>query len=140
MFYATIKRNSVSLLKFFFLSPVLMFWYEVSSVCRLKYPYSCFSSHFCLLFCIVYPFALILQLILLADLGKLFFLFFLMHSSRPYVDKCTQSSIFASPLSPSYLDTYEKPSDFCTKKGFIFGAKIRHEKLKCCTCIFPFIE
>ena len=46
LFCAAIRRESVSLLGFPFLSHVQVFLYEISSVCRLKYPYSCFSSNF----------------------------------------------------------------------------------------------
>ena len=48
MFCAAIRRDSVSLLNFPFLSHVQI-WREISLVCRLKCPYSCFSSHFCFL-------------------------------------------------------------------------------------------
>ena len=45
-FFVQIKRHSVSLLRFLFCSPVQVFSCEISSICRLKYPNSCFSSHF----------------------------------------------------------------------------------------------
>ena len=47
LFWAAIKRDSVSLFGFPFCSHVQVFSREISQVCRLKYPYSCFSSHFC---------------------------------------------------------------------------------------------
>ena len=50
LFCAAIRRDSVSLLRFPFLSRVQVFSSETSLVCRLKYPYSCFSSHFFWLF------------------------------------------------------------------------------------------
>ena len=37
---------SLSLLRFPFLSHVQVLTCEISLLCRLKYPYSCFSSHF----------------------------------------------------------------------------------------------
>ncbi len=46
---ATIRRDSVSLLRFPFLSQVQIFSYDISLVCRLKCQYNCFSSHFCFL-------------------------------------------------------------------------------------------
>ena len=46
LFYAAIRRNSVSLLRFPFLSHVQVFSSEISLDCRLKYLYTCFSSHF----------------------------------------------------------------------------------------------
>ena len=45
-FHVSVRRDSVSLLRFPLLSHVQVFSSEILSVCRLKYPYSCFSSHF----------------------------------------------------------------------------------------------
>ena len=53
LFCAAIGRDSVSLLRFPFLSQVQIFWYEISLVCHLKCPYNCFSSHFCFLVIVV---------------------------------------------------------------------------------------
>ena len=50
LFYATIRKDSVSLLRFLFLSYFQIFSFAISFVCRLKCPYSCFSSYFCFLF------------------------------------------------------------------------------------------
>ena len=47
LFYVTLKRDSVSLLKFLFL--VQIFSYAITPACLLKYPHSCFSFQFCLL-------------------------------------------------------------------------------------------
>ena len=46
LYYATIRRESISLLKFPFLSYVQVFLCEMSSVCLLKYLYSYFFFHF----------------------------------------------------------------------------------------------
>ena len=46
LFCVAIRRFLVSLLRFPFLSHIQVFSYEISLVCRLKYPYSHFSSHF----------------------------------------------------------------------------------------------
>ena len=46
---AGIRRDSVFLLRFPFLSHVPVFSCEISLVNRLKRPYSCFFSHFCFL-------------------------------------------------------------------------------------------
>ena len=46
LFWAAIGRDSVSLLRFPFLSHVQVFSCEMSLVCHLKCPYSCFSTHF----------------------------------------------------------------------------------------------
>ena len=53
LFCATIRKDSVLLLRFPFLSHVKVFSCENSLVCRLKCPYSCFSSHFCFLVIII---------------------------------------------------------------------------------------
>ena len=47
LFCAALRRDSVSLLRFPFLSHVHAFSCEVSLVSRLKLPWSCFSSYFC---------------------------------------------------------------------------------------------
>ena len=49
MFCDVIKRDSVSLVRFPFLNHVYVCLWEIPPVCCLKYPYSCFSSHFCFL-------------------------------------------------------------------------------------------
>ena len=49
LFCVAIKRNSVSLLRFPFLSYIYVFLCEMSLVNRLKHPKSCFSSYFCFL-------------------------------------------------------------------------------------------
>ena len=49
LFYAAIRRDSVSLFRLPFLSHVHVFSREISLVCRLKFSYSCFSSHSCFL-------------------------------------------------------------------------------------------
>ena len=46
LFCAAIRRNSVSLLKLPYFSHVEIFWCEISLVCCLKYPYSCFFFPF----------------------------------------------------------------------------------------------
>ena len=49
LFCAAIRRDSVSLLKFPFLSHVQVLSCEMLFISRLKRPWSCFSSHFCFL-------------------------------------------------------------------------------------------
>ena len=49
LFWAAIRRDSVSLSRFPFICHVQVFSCEISHVCRLKCLYSCFSSHFCFL-------------------------------------------------------------------------------------------
>ena len=49
LFCAALRRDSVSLLKFLFLSHVHVLSCEMLFISRLKRPWSCFSSHFCFL-------------------------------------------------------------------------------------------
>ena len=63
LFCVAIKRASVSLLRFPFLSPIQAFSCAMWPVCRLKYPCSCFSSHFYFLDFAVFLFALMLALV-----------------------------------------------------------------------------
>ena len=51
LFWATIRRDSVSLLKFPFLSHVQILSCEILLISRLKRPWSCFPSHFPHSFC-----------------------------------------------------------------------------------------
>ena len=48
LFYAAIRRDSVSLLKFSLISHVQVFSCEMLFISHLKCPWSFFSSHFCL--------------------------------------------------------------------------------------------
>ena len=48
-FVCAARRDSVSFLRFPFFSRVQVFSCEISLVCRLECPYSCFSSYFCFL-------------------------------------------------------------------------------------------
>ena len=64
LFCAAIRRDSVSLLKFPFLTHVHVFSCEMSLVNRLKLPQKCFSSHFCFLV-IVVPLVLVLSVLFL---------------------------------------------------------------------------
>ena len=52
-FCAAVRRDSVSLLRFPFLSYVNIFSCEISLICHLECPYKCFSSHFCFLIIVV---------------------------------------------------------------------------------------
>ena len=53
LFCAAIRRDSVSLLKFPFLSHVQVLSCGMLLISRLKRPWSCFSSHFCFLFFVI---------------------------------------------------------------------------------------
>ena len=70
--------HSVSLLRFLFLSQVQVFSREISFICRLKYPYSCFSFYLFFLV-IAVPFTFMLPTLFLVNLNSLYLLFF-MHS------------------------------------------------------------
>ena len=71
LFSAAIGRDSISVLRLPFFSPVLVFSCEVSLVCRLKYPYSCFSSHFYFLIIFVPLMLLLFVLFLVAVISLL---------------------------------------------------------------------
>ena len=75
LFSAANKRDSISLLKFPFLSPVQIFWCEISLVCRLKYLYNCFSSHFCCLVIVLLLILALFMLFLIAVISLFFFTF-----------------------------------------------------------------
>ena len=62
LFCASIRRDSVSLLRFHFLSNVQVFSCSISPVCRLISPYICFSSHFCFLVLFIFLSGLILPI------------------------------------------------------------------------------
>ena len=53
LFCAAIRRDSVSLLKFPFLSQVKVLSYEMLFICRLKRPWNCFPTHFCYLVIVI---------------------------------------------------------------------------------------
>ena len=74
LFCITIWRDSVSLIKFHFFSRVLVLC-EISSVCSLKYPCSCFSCHFYFLVIFVIL-IIILSVLFLLPVTSLSLLFF----------------------------------------------------------------
>ena len=81
-----------------------VFWCEMLFTRRLKRPQSCFPSHFC------FPVVVILSLIELS-LSSLMVVIsppscFSMLSSSRCMDASTVSSMLASPLPPSFQDTY----------------------------------
>ena len=103
LFCAAIRKDSISLLRFPFLRHVQVFSCEVPLVCRLKYLYSCFASHFCFLI-IFAQLILVLSVLLLVAEIRLPLRFFILSCNR-CIDSSTLSWIFASPLPP-FLDTY----------------------------------
>ena len=53
LFWTIIRSDSVSFVRFPILSHVQVLSSEIYIVCRLKYPYNWFSSHFCFLVIVV---------------------------------------------------------------------------------------
>ena len=101
---AAIRRYSVSLLKFPFLSHIKVLSSLILLVCRLKYPYSCFPPHFCFLVIIAVFIFMFLMLFLFAVITLS--LVFFMLSLSPCIDASMLLSLLATPLPPSFLDTY----------------------------------
>ena len=60
LFCAAIRRDSVSLLKFPFLSQVQVLLCEMLFISLLKHTYSCFSFHFCFLIIVIMLFIMLL--------------------------------------------------------------------------------
>ena len=104
MFCAAIRRDSVSLLKFPFLSHVHVLSCEMLFVGRLKRPCSCFSFHFCFLVFVILLSIVLSVLFLIAVINPPSCIS--LSSSSRCKDVSTLSSILASPLLPSFLGTY----------------------------------
>ena len=99
LFCAAIRRDSVSLLKFPFLNQVHVLLCEMF-ISRLK---RCFSSHFCFLVIVILLSIMLSVSFLMAVISPSCFS---MYSSSRCIDASTLSSMQASPLPPSFLDTY----------------------------------
>ena len=93
---AAVMRDSVSLLRFPLLSHDQVFTCAISAVCRLKYPYSCFSSHLCFLVFVVFLLVHMLMLLFLAAVISLSLLF-CVYSSSAWIVESTQSSMLTRP-------------------------------------------
>ena len=76
---AAIRGHSLSYLRFLFLSLVQILSHQISLVCLLKSPYSCFSSHFCfpVIFVLLMFVLSVLLVVTLIYLSMLFFFHFL---------------------------------------------------------------
>ena len=75
LFCVAVRRYSLSLLRFLFLSYVKVFFCEISFVCLLKCPYSCFYSHFFLvIFVMLMLVSSVLFLVAVISLPPCFFL------------------------------------------------------------------
>ena len=120
LFCAAIWKDLVSLRSLHFRSPFRVFSCRIPQICPLKYPCSCFSSRFCFLdfvvfcFCFwfvylfIYLFFFFFVLVVSRVTGRCysFSLLFVISSSNTQIDASTHSSLPASPLSLSFLDTY----------------------------------
>ena len=104
LFCTAIRRYSVFLLRFPILSHARVFLCEISPVCRLKYQYICFSSHFCFLIIVVLLIIVLFVLFLVAVISPSL-LFFMMSLSRR-IDVSMQFSMLARHLSHFFLGTY----------------------------------
>ena len=71
LFCAAIRRDSVSLLKFPFLSHVQVLSCEMLFISRLKRPWSCFPSHFCFLVFVILLSIVLSVLFLMAVISPL---------------------------------------------------------------------
>ena len=71
VFCAAVRRDTDSLLRFSFLSHIQAFLCEISIVCRFKYPYYSFSSHFRFLVIIVLPIPVLFVLFLVVVISLL---------------------------------------------------------------------
>ena len=101
---AAIRRDSVSLLKFPFRSHVHVLSCEILFMSRLKRPWSCFPSHVCFLVIVILLFIVFLASFLVAVMSPPSC--FRIYSLSRCMDASTLSSMLASPLPPSFLETY----------------------------------
>ena len=108
LFHAAIKRDSVSSLSFLSLSHDQVFSCVISLVCRLKYPYSCFFSHFCFQVFVIVSYAIST----IISCHNLSFFGFLMYSSNPCIDASMQSSLMSSLLPSIFLNSYNLSISF----------------------------
>ena len=95
LFCSAIWTDSVSLLRFPFLSHIQVFLYEMLLISRLKRPLSCFS--FCFL-------VIVLSVTFLVAVISSPSSFSMLSSSS--IDASTLFSMLVNPLPPSFLDTY----------------------------------
>ena len=101
LFRLLIEEIQLTFKRFPFHCHVQVFSCKISTVCRLKYAYSCFSSYFCFLFIVVLCVLMLLLLQLIAVIS--FYSLFLMYSLSLHAT--TLYSMLVNPLSP-FLDTY----------------------------------
>ena len=100
LFSTAVRRVSLSLLRFLFLNHIQVSLREISLICRLKCPYSCFASQFYFLVISV-PMMIMLSVLFLMALPPR-----LCKSSSHCIDASTLAWMLLGPLPPSFLDTY----------------------------------
>ena len=98
---ATIKRDSVFLLRFPFLNHIQVFSWEISLVYLLKYPFSCFSSHFWFLVISV-PLMFVLSVLFLVTVISLLPQRIFMLSSNRRINVSTLIWMLVTSLPPFY--------------------------------------
>ena len=104
LLWAAPRKDLVSLLSFPFLSHVQVFSSAIAFVCRLKSPYSCFSSHFLIFFFFVLLMLVLSVLFLVAVISLP--LGFLKVISSLCIYASTLSWMRGSPLLLSILGKY----------------------------------
>ena len=102
LFRAAIRRDSVSLYRFPFLSHVQVFSCEVLLISHLKRPQISFSSDFC--FLVISVLVILVSLVLLPVVVISHFPCSL--CEYRVNDASTKSLLLASPLPPTFLDIY----------------------------------
>ena len=90
LFLAAIRRDSVSLLKFPFLSHVQVLSREMLFISRSKRPLSCFSSHFCFLAIVILLPIVLSVSFLMALISRLLLLFLLLLLLLYHIIKLTR--------------------------------------------------
>ena len=102
LFCAAVRKDSVFLLGFHFLSYVQVFSYVISFVCRLKYPYNCFSFHLYFLVIVILLMLVVFVLFLVAVSSLCSFLC----SLRVVLSRYRRYLPCWRVFPPVFLDTY----------------------------------
>ena len=105
LFCVDVREDSVSLLSFPFCSYDKVLSCEISFACRLKYQFSCFSSHFCFLLIVVLMILVLLVFFLVSVINLFFFGSFYMVSNH-CISILTLSLVQLIPFPPSFPITY----------------------------------
>ena len=117
LFCAVIRRDPVSLLRFHFFSHIQVFSFKIPLVCRLKYPYNCFSSYFCFLVMIILLILVLFVLFLIVVISLSLHCF--IQSSRRLIEVSTvklASVVEGDPKAPFSIATTTR----CTGGRYFF--------------------